>query len=110
MKYKDLQKAFGITSTSWIKAQEHWYRHGKKEGRLFECETKPFKCAEEGASCQCPNGFLHFGMKWQTWNGVWKREASFQQSIQFNTLLREIPLPGGKIDCNYQLIGDPLPG
>lgn len=29
-KYPDLVKAFGMTSTSWIKAQEHWLHEGFK--------------------------------------------------------------------------------
>lgn len=89
-----------MTSKSWIKAQQHWYEHGFKEKRDFKCEADPFKCADEGGNCQCPNGFLHYG----------KKERSFQDSIQFNTIYRDTPLIGGKAECKNVLLGDPLPG
>lgn len=62
-KYPDLVKAYGLTSTSWIKAQEHYYSHGYKEKRDYKCDHDPFKCADEGQECSCTNGFLHYGKK-----------------------------------------------
>ena len=110
-RYPDLRKAYGYTSTSWIKAQVHWHTFGKAEGRNFECETKPFKCADEGGSCTCPNGFLHYGMRYQTWHNLFHKEARFQESMQWMSIFREIPLPGGKIECSNKILGgDPLRG
>lgn len=49
-----------MTEISWIKAQVHWETFGYKEKRDYNCETKPFVCALEGHSCNCPNGFVHY--------------------------------------------------
>ena len=62
-KYVDLQKAFGQTKNSWKQARKHWYTNGFAEGRQAECENKAVYCADEGGSCDCQNGRIHYGRK-----------------------------------------------
>jgi hypothetical protein len=52
-----------MSSTSWIKAQAHYYEFGYKEKRDYKCDVDPVKCAGEGETCSCPNGFLYFGKR-----------------------------------------------
>jgi hypothetical protein len=44
-RYADLKKAFGWNTKSWIKAEQHWYSHGAKEGRNFACDQEGYQCA-----------------------------------------------------------------
>jgi len=64
-KYPDLKKAFGYNVHSWIKAEQHYYNTGKKEGRDPTCEVgQGFKCANEGSTCACGVGNqIFYGMK-----------------------------------------------
>lgn len=99
-----------MTSTSWIKAQQHYYTHGKKEGRVYQCDASPYMCANEGQECKCQNGFLYFGLKYNAWQKTTPNTNSFQQMQQWPHIKREAPLRGGQLACDWRIIGDPAPG
>jgi len=74
-----------MTGISWLKATEHWHEFGYKEKRVYTCDVKPYKCADENykgeydkaanmrGNCNCPNGNLHYGMKYMTWHTMFNR-------------------------------------
>ena len=108
-RYDDLQEKFG--KDNWIKAKEHWYEHGHKEGRLYNCEgtPAPYKCAEQGEKCGCPAGGTIFMTKLYNFgNPSQKPIANWDQAINWAYLQTE-PIHGG-LQCDSAIIGDMAPG